>query len=266
MQGFGQEQQQNAGSDLIYWIWLSTIPGIGIKSRRLLLENIGDPRKIYESDEEIYRGVPQIGNSNRIKNIDKNKSLEKAKRILDDCDRNNISIMTMRDMSYPEYAKSIPDMPTHLYYKGTPQDKPAGVAIVGARRCTQEGKMKAAELAKETVKADVPVISGMAKGIDSYAHTACILNHGYTIAVLGNGLDICYPREHNLLKQRIEENGLLLSEFSPGVQPIRGNFPRRNRIIAAWSEKIYVIEAGKNSGALITGNYGRKFGRKVVNL
>ena len=104
----------------------------------------------------------------------------------------------------------------------------------------------------------------MAKGIDSYAHTACLKAGGYTVAVLGCGLDICYPSEHRLLKQRIEEQGLLLSEYPPGTLPHSCHFPKRNRIIAAWSREIYIPEAGKKSGAWITAAYGEKYGRRVL--
>lgn len=110
-------------------------------------------------------------------------------------------------------------MPLYLYYKGIPMNNLEGVAIVGARRCTASGKKKAVELAYKAVASGEVVISGMAKGIDSYAHTACLKAGGYTVAVLGNGLDICYPDEHRLLQQRIEENGALISEYEPGVQP-----------------------------------------------
>ncbi|MDY3714362.1 MAG: DNA-processing protein DprA, partial [Blautia sp.] len=105
--------------------------------------------------------------------------------------------------------------------------------------------------------------SGMAKGIDSYAHTACLKSGGYTVAVLGNGLDICYPCEHRKLMEQIAEKGLLISEYPPGIRPAKYRFPCRNRLISAWSDKMIVVAPGKGSGALITAEYEKKYGRKV---
>lgn len=103
----------------------------------------------------------------------------------------------------------------------------------------------------------------MAKGIDSYALTQCVIAHGYAVAILANGLDICYPNEHSKLKEAIENTGLLLSEYPPGTPPRRYSFPKRNRIIAACAKEIYVLEPGRNSGSLITARYGEEYGKKV---
>lgn len=130
----------------------------------------------------------------------------------------------------------------------------------------QAAKCKAVTLAQQYTENGHTIISGMAKGIDSYAHTACLKVGGYTVAVVGNGLDICYPSEHKKLMECIIEKGLVLSEYPPGIKPTRYTFPRRNRLISAWSEHIVVIAPGKGSGALITTEYGRKYGRKVENI
>ena len=166
-------------------------------------------------------------------------------------------------MRYPKRAKILEDAPVVLYYKGHFQDMKDPVAIVGARRCTQEAKYKAVNLAEQYTGSGQTIISGMAKGIDSYAHTASLKAEGYTVAVVGNGLDICYPSEHKKLMDCIIEKGLLLSEYPPGIRPSRYTFPRRNRLISAWAERIIVIAPGKGSGALITAEYGRKYGRQV---
>ncbi len=198
MQRFGQKQQQNDGDELIYWIWLSKIPGMGTVSRRLLLDKFTSPKKIFEVGKEELQTVSGIGES-KAEQIIKCRSLETAEKILMNCEKNRIRIMTLEDDYYPEYAKKILQMPTHLYYKGIPQRNSIGIAVVGARRCTREGKQIAIEEATHCVAQQIPVVSGMAKGIDSYAHTACLKAGGYTVAVLGNGLDICYPSEHNIL-------------------------------------------------------------------
>ena len=158
---------------------------------------------------------------------------------MDDCQNKNISILCWNDERYPLRAREPADAPPMLYYKGNIK------------------KMD------QTVGTRIAVVSGMAKGIDSYAHTACLNAGGYTIAILGNGLDICYPSEHHKLMKCIEEKGLLLSEYPPGTPPSRYTFPRRNRLISSWSDKLIIIQAGKGSGALITAEYSRKYGRKV---
>ena len=160
-------------------------------------------------------------------------------------------------------AREPADAPPMLYYKGNIKKKDQTVGIVSARRCSQEAKQETVFLASGYAKARIAVVSGMAKGIDSYAHTACLNAGGYTIAILGNGLDICYPSEHHKLMKCIEEKGLLLSEYPPGTPPSRYTFPRRNRLISSWSDKLIIIQAGKGSGALITAEYSRKYGRKV---
>lgn len=97
-----------------------------------------------------------------------------------------------------------------------------------------------------------------------YAHTACLKAKGYTVAVLANGLDICYPSEHEKLKECIENKGLVISEYPPGIRPTKYTFPKRNRLISAWSDELIVVAAGKKSGALITADYSKKYGRKII--
>ena len=248
---------------MIYWLWLSLIKGIGVQLQRALIEHFKNPEIIYYASKEQLMEVRNFGSS-RADMVLNNKSLEGAKKIIRDCKKHGISIMTLKDDIYPTYAKEIYDMPILLYYKGNPKKESIGVAVVGSRRCTREGRKKAIELGIEFTNKSIPVISGMAKGIDSYAHTACLKAGGYTVAVLGCGLDICYPSEHKLLMKRIEEQGLLLSEYPPGTPADANHFPKRNRIIAAWSETIYIAEAGSKSGALITKEYGGKYGRKII--
>lgn len=158
--------------------------------------------------------------------------------------KKNISILTIHNSLYPSRAKSISDAPVILYYKGTLKNLKETVGIIGARRCSQEAKQKVIAYTEEFTSKGSAIISGMAKGIDSYAHTVCIKNGGYTVAILGNGLDICYPSEHSVLMERIVENGLVISEYSPGTKPTKFRFPRRNCLIAAWSEQLVVRKCG----------------------
>ena len=164
---------------------------------------------------------------------------------------------------YPDRVKKYRDAPPILYYKGKIRELKHTVGIVGARRCTQDTKQFVAELTAKFVSDNHTIVSGMAKGVDSYAHTVCVNAGGYTIAILGNGLDLCYPSEHVKLMQAIEEKGLLLSEYPPGTRPTRYSFPMRNRLISAWSDELVVVQAGKGSGALITADYTRKDNKSV---
>ncbi|MGN0484772.1 MAG: DNA-processing protein DprA, partial [Lachnospiraceae bacterium] len=156
------------------------------------------------------------------------------------------------------------EFPILFYYKGKIKDNwTHGAGIVGARRCSPEGKECAIKTAIQMVNKKYPVISGMAKGVDSYAHTAAIKNDGYTIAVLGYGVDRCYPIEHMKLKKAIEERGLLISEYPPATPPSRFRFPKRNRIIAGLSDILYVIDTGKNSGTKTTVEAAERYKREV---
>ena len=246
-----------------YWLWISMLPGIGAVTSWNLIQKFKDPKTIYESNiEEVGR----LCNLNRKQkeSIALHRDLERAKELYDKCQRNGIGILTVNDTKYPKKAKLQKNTPILLYYKGTIKSVDKSMGIVGARRCTQEDKLFTKAYTQGHVNNGECIISGMAKGVDAYAHTACMEAGGYTIAVLACGLDICYPSEHKLLMERISEKGLLLSEYAPGVPPAQYNFPRRNRIISAWSDRLTVIAPGKGSGAFITADESRNLGREVI--
>lgn len=245
-----------------YWLWLSQLPYIGPKTANRLLKYFEEPKRVYRAEPWEIRKVDGI-TSRQVQSIIDNKSLEGTRKIIDSCQQNNISILLKRDVKYPTRAKNLEDAPIVLYYKGHFEDIENSVAIVGARRCRQEAKFHAIELAEQYTKNGYTIISGMAKGIDAYAHTACLNEGGYTVAVVGNGLDICYPCEHKKLMECIIEKGLLISEYPPGIKPTKYTFPQRNRLISAWAEHVVVIAPGKGSGALITAEYARKYERQV---
>lgn len=248
---------------MIYWIWLSKIPTIGCYTSRLLLKELKEPKKIYEASYEELIRIKGIG-PQKAKRIYETKSLNKAYKILNDCEKKGIRIMTISDDNYPKEARNIDDLPICLYYKGTIRNDIRKTAIVGSRRCDRAARQRTIEIATDLTRQGNTIVSGMAKGVDAYAQTACLKAGGYTIAVLGNGLDICYPSEHRILMEKIERQGLLISEYEPGVRPQKVYFPRRNRIIAALSEEIIVTSARKGSGALITAQYGEKYHKKVT--
>lgn len=252
-----------ADEELLYWIWLTSIKGIGPVISKMLLGKFKNPKYIYEASEEELIQIKGIGKATA-KLIINSKDLFIANTILEKCKKLNINIITYEDKLYPHYVKSYEKSPIVLYYKGKLYPKSIGVAIVGSRRCTEYGKRVAKEAAEFLANNNISVISGMAKGIDSYAHTACMNVGGYTIAVLGCGIDICYPKEHYKLMEQIIEWGAVISEYPPGTKPNEKNFPRRNAIISAFSKKILVVEAGENSGAIITAQYGKDMNKEIL--
>ncbi|MGN0363363.1 MAG: DNA-processing protein DprA [Bilifractor sp.] len=254
------------GQNIRYLIWLTQIRGVGVVGCNHLLHVFGNAWSVYAACPSDLRQVPGLGEKMTTA-ISTSRSLEKADRILAECCAEGIGIVTYKDPLIRKMQSFLKEKtPILLYYRGNlPSDERFhSVGIVGARRCTQADKVKTAEITDRYVKKGYTIISGMAKGVDSYAQTACLNEGGYTIGVLGNGLDICYPKEHNILMDCISRQGLLLSEYPPGTRPAAYMFPARNRIIAALSDKLIVIAPGRNSGAMITAKWAERMGKEVL--
>ncbi len=175
-----------------------------------------------------------------------------------------VRIICAEDPDYPAPLKNIPDPPICLYVRGRlePTDSVA-IAIVGTRRCSHYGQEQALRFGSALGGAGFTVVSGLARGVDGYAHQGALQAGGRTIAVLGNGLPSIYPTEHQSLADRISEAGAVLSESPIGTAPDAQNFPRRNRIIIGLSLGVLVVEAGKRSGALITARLSSEYNREV---
>ncbi len=168
---------------------------------------------------------------------------------------------------YPSLLREIPRAPCLLFYRGNLDVlKNLSIAIVGSRKATAYGKKIAWELAQRLSEAEVTVVSGMARGIDSEAHFGALEGQGATVAILGSGIDVVYPRENGRLYERIQEKGAIISEFYAGTPPEASNFPRRNRIISGLSRGVAVIEAQAKSGALITVDFALEQGRDVFSV
>ncbi|KAI3349242.1 DNA-protecting protein DprA [Clostridium botulinum] len=246
----------------ILYIWLSSIDGVGSVIGSKLLKNFKDIRKIYVATYCELLEIDGVGNKLAKKIID-SKDLNYSKKIYSYCIENDIYILKKYKEKYPSQLNKYMNSPIVLYAKGIIKEFSKSVAIVGARRCSEYGKKVTIELSKELSKINIPIISGLAKGIDGYSHTVALKNNSYTIAVIGTGLDRCYPKEHVKLMEGICEQGLVLSQFPPQSKNAKQNFIRRNEIIAMLCEKIVVIEAGKNSGALYTARCGMKYNKEV---
>jgi DNA processing protein len=169
------------------------------------------------------------------------------------------------DAEFPARLRELPRAPTQLWVRGTlaVADPPA-VAIVGSRNATPYGRRVAMAIAERCAGAGVCVVSGLARGIDGAAHEAALAAGGRTVAVLGTGIDQYYPRSHRALQERIARDGLVLSELGPGDPGHRGSFPVRNRLIAALADVTVVVEAGEESGSLITADVAIELGRTVA--
>jgi len=175
-----------------------------------------------------------------------------------------IEYVTILDEAYPDKLRHIYDPPLILYLKGKPLpgDKKS-IAVVGARNCSVYGREIGEYLAKAIAKEDIIIISGLARGVDSHAHMGALAAGGSTYAVLGCGIDICYPAENINLYMDMQNNGGIISEYGPGIKPLSYHFPMRNRIISALSDGILVIEAGEKSGSLITVDMGLDQGKNI---
>jgi len=246
-----------------YWIWLSGLKGIGPITQKRLLQHFITPYCIYESSADELLSIAGIGPI-LAQSIRGAHILDGAFSILEELHQEGIKILIYDDPLYPNIAKEMANAPIVLYYKGILRENSAGVGIVGSRRCTGYGKQIAVEAAQYLAQNDIPVISGLAKGIDGYAHTACLKAGGYTMAFLGNGLDINYPKEHAELQAAIAENGAVISEFLPKTKARSEYFPRRNALISSWSQKLLVVEAAATSGALITAELSKTLGREIL--
>ena len=177
----------------------------------------------------------------------------------------NYNFITIKDDVYPECLKEISNPPLKLYYKGNLDllKEERLIAVVGTRNPSSYGKLCCEYMVKKMSRANITIVSGFAKGIDSIAHKTSLLTDGKTIAVIASGLDIVYPASNLSLYREIEEKGLILSEYEAGVKPFKSNFPQRNRIIAGLSKGTIVVESKNRGGSLITADLALEFNRDV---
>ncbi len=247
---------------------LLSIDGIGPGRIRNLLSKFHSLKQIIESPLEALLIVEGISN-NLGKRIHQSRrlleqSLSETKQIMDKLSKLNASLITIWDKCYPPILKKIYDPPLVLYIKGSLSEADNySISIVGTRQPTNYGKVQAERLAADLAKQNITVVSGMARGIDSVAHSAAIKNKGRTIAIIGSGLDIVYPPENKRLFDDISNNGCVISEFKLGTKPDAQNFPRRNRIISGISLGCIVVETGINGGAMQTASFALDQNREV---
>ncbi len=250
----------------MYWFWISQVPEIGIKSIEKLYDYFGSIEKIFYTSEEELRNVDGI-TKQQVSNLLKNKNMDKLIEQYNKLREKDIYFVTKEDDEFPSSLRYIYDAPFFLYYKGKlPESHKPSIAVIGARNCTNYGKEIALHLSKELAKHQVQVISGLARGIDSYAHQGALDGGGETYGVIGCGVDNCYPSENKRLYEAILSTGGILSEYPVGTPPLPFHFPMRNRIIAGLCDAILVVEARESSGTYITVDRGLEQGKDIFAI
>lgn len=247
-----------------YLFMLSHVAGIGSVTIYKLKEYFHSFERIWHAGEPALSrsGILSAKKIQNMLNYRKNET--DYRREYENLERNHIRFIAYFDDDYPGRLEPFKDRPVGLFVKGKiPDDKIPSVAIVGARNCTQYGKQMAEYLAYELSQNGVQVVSGLALGIDSAAHCGTLKAGKMTFAVLGCGVNVCYPRENYGLFAEIEMTGGVISEFVPGTPPAAMNFPMRNRIISGLSDAVVIVEAREKSGSLITGDLALEQGKEV---
>lgn len=250
---------------LKYWLWLAGRRLSG-PVKNTLLEHFGQPERIYYGEREEYFLVPGIDRSN-VSTLE-DKSLEESDRILGDCERLGLRVLTMQDNEYPQRLRNIFDPPLVLYVQGRMPlfDEEVAVAMVGTRRASPYALEMGEKLAFQMAGLGAVIVSGLAAGGDAAAHRGALRAGGFTAAVIGGGHDIIYPKENRRLYEDVGTRGVILSEYPPGTEHRGSHFPVRNRIISGLCLGVVVTEAPEPSGALITASRALDQGRDVFVL
>ncbi len=247
-----------------YWIWFSLIQNIGSIRKQKLLEKFKTPEEIYKLPKKQLMQVEGIGEKTVENILDKNIR-EKINNHLEYLKAKQIQIITIQDKEYPKLLRQIYDYPISIYVKGNIELlNYESIAIIGSRECSNYGKDAAKYFGYHLANNNKCVVSGLAKGIDSFAHIGALGANGNTIAVLGNGLQDIYPKENReLANMIIKKGGTIISEYPLGTPPNKMNFPARNRIVSGISDGVLVIEAKEKSGTLITVDFALEQGKEV---
>lgn len=245
-----------------FWIWMSRL-NIKPIIKYNLIQKYKEPKRVYKLTKEEL-----LGNGIEIEDVNEileNKYKNNLDKYIHYMEKHKIEIITINDKNYPEMLKNIYDPPIVLYIKGNKEIfSTYAIGMVGCRNCSIYGKNTAQKLAYNLAKNNYAVVSGLAKGIDTYSHIGCLAGRGKTIAVLGNGLDTIYPSENKELANKIiETGGAIISEYVIGTKPLKQNFPQRNRIISGLSNSIIVVEAKERSGTMITVNCALEQGKEI---
>lgn len=254
----------------IFWLAWSQVSGIGPILLKRLQKHFISLSAAWEASPNQLKEVEGFGNKTVQAVVEKRSKIDPEKLLKQHLEKNP-NFWTPADVEYPRLLLETPNPPPVLYYQGKVQNSEnkgitPTVAIVGTRSLSEYGKRWTRKISAALAKQGFTIVSGMADGIDTEAHDACLEVGGRTLAVLGTGVDVVYPPRNRSLYERILNNGLVLSEYPAGTQPSRTNFPPRNRIIAGLSRAVLVMEAPTKSGALITADFAKEIKRDIYVL
>ncbi len=245
------------------WLALTLAPGVGARTFHRLIQRFGSPDRVFTAPRSQLEQVPGL----RVSTIDAIRSLhldKAAKKEMARLRELGIHIIRWGTGEYPSFLANISDPPPLLFVKGTlVQEDERAVAVVGSRNASVYGLNVCKKLCRDLAWHGWTVVSGMARGIDSAAHRGALAGDGRTLAVMGTGLDVVYPKENRKLSQSIAASGAIISEFPLGTPPEPGNFPIRNRLISGLSLGVVVVEAAAKSGSLITARMALEQDRQV---
>ena len=252
---------------------VSQIPGIGANRVRTLVSHFGDPTAVLEAP---VRAITEVEGFSKklaytivqfVKSKQYDDAKEYAERQLSKLNRSEGHLLTFWDKQYPDALKKIYDPPPFLFYRGAicEEDRYA-IAIVGTRSPSEYGISMAEKFCQELSRLGITIVSGLARGIDTVAHSSALKTNGRTLAVIGSGIDVIYPPENKSLSERIAKNGAIISEYAMGAKPDAVNFPKRNRIISGLALGTVIIETDINGGAMITASTALDQNREVFAL
>ena len=252
--------------EMIDWIWLSLCCTPASVTFGKLIASFDTPAAIRAASEEELAAC--IGTRSRDYTLLCNKDTSEAKRIYDFCRRFDVGLLPYADDRYPASLAETYSPPALLYYRGVLPDfnRHFFAAVVGSRQMSDYGKRAAFHISCDLARAGAVIVSGMALGIDGVAHAGALAAEAPTVAVIGSGIDVCYPSEHKTLAREIVKSGVVMTEYPPGTPPNYYHFPARNRIIAGLSAATLVMEGTEKSGALITARHAKTAGRTVYAL
>ena len=252
-------------AELKYWLWLTTRKGLGAAGALTVLDHFTTPERAYFGEKEDFEPLPLPPFA---KKSLLDKSLEEPNRILGDCDRLSMRVMTLQDADYPQRLKQIDLPPVVLYIKGRAFrfDEEAAIAVVGTRNPSAASRQRAERLAMELASRGALVVSGIAEGIDSCAVTGALKAGKPVVSMLAGGADMYFPKENRFLYDDVAAMGALISEYPPGTPHKGDHFNPRNRILSGLCLGVLVVECETRGGTMLTVNHALEQGREVYAL
>lgn len=260
-----------------YVNWLYHVPGLGRKKMNAVLAGGATPAELYKMQEkqlcnymQTKCGLTERAAQTAAGSVATLRRLKTPAQLMEEIYQKHIIFLLSEDPEYPEKLKDIPDAPFALYMKGSKEAagymSQHSVAIIGARECSEYGKYVAGLLGYRCGQMGLPVVSGMAHGVDGLAQWAAVREGAPVAAILGSGVDVCYPYSNRKLYDALAESGCIYSEYIPGTEPKPTNFPPRNRIISGMADALIVVEAKERSGTLITVDMALEQGKEVYAI